>query len=207
MRTILSLFVVLLFVVSCTPDGGDIARDFVEGLGDVIDDFEENCADCNGDDFEDDEEEGIDCSDPVFSTVKPLPEGSNPLVWESLDNQHWSCGGIDYVFRLDGTSTSRRKGDFSDHLSAWEACKSETRRPPYGAGRWVITEDNRFCERFDLYPGRVSCYTISLSPELNDIFILSGGGISDLRKFILLYETSDGSSERDTCFTREGAIE
>ena len=201
MRTIFSLFVVLLFVTSCGPDGGDIARDFVEGLEDVVDDV--------ADEFEEEEQEEkeIDCSDPLYSTVEPLPEGNNPLAWESLDNQHWSCRDIEYVLRLDRTFTSRRKRDFSDHLAVWEACNTGTRRPPYDTGRWTITADNRYCERFDLVPGRVSCYTISLSPELNDIFILSGGGISDLRKFILLYETSDGSSGRDTCYTREGAIE
>lgn len=107
MRTILSLFVVLLFVVGCTPDGGDIARDFVEGLGDALEDeFEdeddEKCVegeDCYEIDLDlvdegcelrivngrvrevcadDSTEEEINCSDPYLTTIEPLPPGRYP---------------------------------------------------------------------------------------------------------------------------------
>ena len=194
MRMILSLFLVLLFVAGCTPEGGEIARNFVEELEEVVEELEEE-----------QEEEEIDCSDPLYTTHKPLPEGTNPLAWESLDNQHWSCPGIDFVFRVDGSFTSRDKGDFSNRLSIWETCRIG-RRPPDNSGQWVITADDRYCQRFDSQPGSVSCFTISLSPKLSDIFILRGGGISDLRTFEVLYQTSDGLSGRDRCYTREGSI-
>ena len=105
MRTILSLFLVLLVVTGCGPDGGDIARDFVEGLGDALEDeFEdddEECVegeDCYEIDFDlvdegcelrivngrvrevcadDSTEEEVDCSHPYLTTREPLPAGSH----------------------------------------------------------------------------------------------------------------------------------
>ena len=75
MRAILSFFLVLLFVTGCSPDGGDIVRDFVERIEDALEDgFEE-------------EEEKEEPSEPVAT-----PSCASPPFTESFTGAFFTDG-------------------------------------------------------------------------------------------------------------------
>ena len=77
MRTILSLFVALLFVAGCGSDG-------------------ENTVPV---------EDG--CSAPAFTRTEPLPSGTHPEAWITTGNSYWTCDGEKHHYNADGTVTGR----------------------------------------------------------------------------------------------------
>ena len=195
--SILALF--LLTVVGC-GGGGDAEIAPME-MGEPEMEQQEN---------NEDNEEEINCSDPAFSTVEPLPQGTHPRSWVSLSNNHWNCFELGKtVLRADGTFIRRRDNiDVSQYLADWEACGGNTRRPPFFTGEWVITADDQFCERTDLYPGRLYCFNILLEPDPDDVYNVSfDDEIRDFRDFRLLLEYVDGSTEEEWCRTQKGRVE
>ena len=167
MRTILSLFLVLLFVTGCGPDGGDIARDFVQGLDDALDEYI-------------DEEENIDCSDPSFTTLEPLPEGRYPRDVYGFGGRLWECsteviGYIGNGIFIGQFSLELIGEDFYDLLEDIYSCRAAERvLPNFGspyrelpdfAGHWVVTDDDRFCYRINYLPGVINCYPYESFPD------------------------------------------
>lgn len=111
MRTILSLFVVLLFAAGCGSGG------------------------------ENTDTEQVDCSDPVFTRTEPLPSGTHPEDWITTGNSYWTCGGDKQFFNADGTVTGRlADADTHTTLTIWRACRRGT-RPPEFAGNWVVVDE------------------------------------------------------------------
>lgn len=175
MRMILSLFLVLLFVTGCGPDGREIARDFVEGLEDALelDDVYE-------------EGEDIDCSDPSFTTFEPLPEGRYPeeVTGRGGVGIYWDCAQEILFYYSDGSSYGNFIGEFDlstidedtyglleDVYSCraaekvWPNFGSPYRELPDFAGRWVVTDDNQFCYRINYLPGVINCYPYESFPD------------------------------------------
>ena len=165
MRTVLSLFLVLLFVTSCGPDGGDIARDFVRGLQDALDEYGEEEV-IEPDVFSDDGEE-IDCSDPALTIVEPLPSGTYPSTVGSTF-YYWECATFDIAYFPPVSSNSHGTfiGEFYNDAfqDVWQAC-GVGRQPPSFAGHWVVTENNEFCYRYNALPGAILCYPIENFPS------------------------------------------
>ena len=175
MRMILSLFLVLLFVTGCGPDGGDIARDFVEGLEDAL-----------GSDDISEVGEDIDCSDPRFTTLEPLPEGRYPeeVTGTGGVGAYWDCSQEIWGYYSDGSSYGNFIGEFYpstidedvyDVLENIYSCRAAERvLPNFGspyrelpdfAGHWVVTNDNRFCFRTNYLPGVINCYPYESFPD------------------------------------------
>lgn len=101
------------------------------------------------------------CSSPLLTRTAPLPRGSHPL---------WFVNGINatppladgFVIRLrsDGTMYGNfgRSEDISDFVLVHDTCGIGTRAPAY-AGHWVYTSDDCFCQRYDILPSAVICFS------------------------------------------------
>lgn len=148
MRTILSLFVVLLFVAGCGGRGseGDTGNPIstipsgFSGVPVATDDV---------------------CSDPVLTRTAPLPRGSHPSWFINGINGVPPDNGFVLRLRSDGTFTgnwgnSLRDEDIELLQLAYDICRVGTRAPAF-AGHWVYTSDDCFCQRYDILPSQTVC--------------------------------------------------
>ena len=165
MRLILILCIFaggVCFTASCTPDGGEIARDFLDGLqGGNCDEICQQAREtlrewASGTYYEDEE---VNCSDPILSRVEPLPSGNYPEDLITPEGYYSRCPSGKEFYHADGTITAiltdtSTEGYFQIER-VWEACGTGS-RPPEITGSWVVT-DNQLCIRFNNFPGFVVC--------------------------------------------------
>ena len=155
MRTILSLFLMLLFVASCGGGGseGDTGNPTSTNLDEIptipsgfpsvpvaTDDV---------------------CSDPALTRTAPLPRGSHPSWFINGINGLPPENGFVLRLRSDGTFTgnwgnSLRDEDIELFQLAYDTCRVGTRAPAF-AGHWIYTSDNCFCQRYDILPSITVC--------------------------------------------------
>lgn len=176
-------------IAGCSPDGEEIIKDVIRGLGGI----------------EIDSEGEYTCRDGNAS----LPAGEHPEDTVTPPEYVLHCDDATYVLFADGTLVGLILPQFpaarARMLAYWQQCKDGT-RPPELTGEWVVTETGA-CMWLDITPGLYFCLEGTVTygePTAPDNLSGKVVGLSDTRMvFFDEHHKRIGTSGPFTCRLRK----